>query len=179
VKKIASWLFATVGGLVLLFSYRTSTEAVGPTALPEAGGTAAQGQTPVAPSTAPADDGDNDGGGDDRDDDGDGGGGGGGGGTSPAAGLKDGTYTGSRVDTRYGPVRVRITISGGQVTRATATDYPYTSGTDRRINDYAIPRLQAESVGTTDGKIDFVTGATYTSEGFTGSLQDAIDRARP
>ncbi|WP_425953433.1 FMN-binding protein [Xylanimonas sp. McL0601] len=175
-KRIATWVFATVGGIVLLFSYKTSTEVVSATSLPptptaQAGNaqttpppaqgspspTPTQQKSPAgtpaqpAPVNTPA---------------------------QPASGLKDGTYTGTRQDTPYGPVRVSVTISGGKVTAATATDYPNTSRRDLAINNYAIPQLQSESAGTTNGQIDMVSGATYTSNGYIGSLQDAIDQAR-
>lgn len=152
-KKIASWLFATLGGIVLLFSYKTSTEAVQPTTLPAA--PAAQQPAASPQGASPA----------------------GGQAQAPSSGLKDGTYTGARVDTPYGPVQVQVTVAGGAVTGATAVDYPNASGRDQAINGYAIPRLQSESAGTSDGRIDMVTGATYTSDGYIGSLQDALDQA--
>jgi uncharacterized protein with FMN-binding domain len=95
-----------------------------------------------------------------------------------ATGFKDGTYTGKSQRTRYGPVQVQVTVSGGQVTDVTATDYPTGSREDRYINSQAIPMLQSEAAGTTDGQISMISGATYTSKGFIGSLQDAINQAR-
>ncbi|MCL1871532.1 MAG: FMN-binding protein [Promicromonosporaceae bacterium] len=153
-KRIVTWVLATVGGVVLLLSYKTSTQAVGPQPLPQAG-TQTQtqapqtGQNPTQGSTS-----------------------------SGSGSLKDGTYTGNATDTPYGPVQVKITVSGGSVTAATATEYPQESFRDQQINQYAIPMLQQESAGTTNGNIDMVSGATYTSQGYIGSLQDALDQAR-
>jgi uncharacterized protein with FMN-binding domain len=64
------------------------------------------------------------------------------------------------------------------VTSVSATEYPTASRTDRAINAYAIPLLESDAVGTTDGKVKLISGATYTSRGFAGSLQDAINQAK-
>jgi uncharacterized protein with FMN-binding domain len=42
----------------------------------------------------------------------------------------------------------------------------------------AIPRLVSETLAAQSGHIDAVSGATYTSEGYIGSLQSALDQAR-
>ncbi len=40
-----------------------------------------------------------------------------------------------------------------------------------------MPILNEEAVAAQDADIDMVSGATYTSEGYVGSLQSALDRA--
>ncbi|MFJ8962653.1 FMN-binding protein [Lentzea sp. NPDC102401] len=90
----------------------------------------------------------------------------------------DGTFTGEAADTRYGPVRVRITVSGGRITDAQAVEYPQESGRDVRINSAAVPRLNQETLQAQSAQIDTVSGATYTSEGYQQSLQSALDAAR-
>ncbi|GHF31798.1 uncharacterized protein with FMN-binding domain [Amycolatopsis bartoniae] len=89
----------------------------------------------------------------------------------------DGTFTGGAADTRYGPVQVRITISGGRITDAQAVQYPQESGRDVRINSTAVPELDQETLQAQSARIDTVSGATYTSEGYQQSLQSAIDAA--
>jgi len=93
-------------------------------------------------------------------------------------GLADGTYTGASSQTRYGPVQVQITVSGGQITDAQAVDYPNSNGRDRQINGTAIPRLVSETIQAQSSKIQMVSGATYTSGGYLSSLQSAIDQAQ-
>jgi uncharacterized protein with FMN-binding domain len=150
-KRIVYAVLGTVAGLVLLFSYRTSLEAVPPTAGP--GGTSGTAGTTTGQGS---------------------------GGTSgsSSATLKDGSYTGPSTDTRWGPVQVRITVSGGRITAADAVDYPMNNGRDQQINQYAIPQLQNETLQAQSAQIDMVSGATYTSQGYTTSLQSAIDQAR-
>lgn len=87
------------------------------------------------------------------------------------------TVNGAAVDTTYGPVQVQVKIRSGRVVSATAIDYPQGSGRDREINSYAIPILQRETVSAQSAQIDTVSGATYTSEGYTQSLQSALDAA--
>lgn len=97
---------------------------------------------------------------------------------SPAAVAGDGaTYTGDAVSTRYGDVQVQITVVGGKVTRSVVTRVPWNDHRDQEINTYAVPILNSETVAAQSAQIDMVSGATFTSEGYIGSLQSALDRA--
>jgi uncharacterized protein with FMN-binding domain len=87
------------------------------------------------------------------------------------------TVTGDAADTRYGPVQVRITLTGGHVTKVTAVEYPTAQPRDAEINAYAIPVLDREAGQAGDADIDMVSGATYTSQGYLESLQSALDKA--
>jgi len=87
------------------------------------------------------------------------------------------TVTGAAIDTIYGPVQVKITIKGGKITAVTATQYPMDTPRDYQINSYAIPALNQETLQASSASIDAVSGATYTSQGYIGSLQNAIDQA--
>lgn len=87
------------------------------------------------------------------------------------------TVTGDSVQTPYGPVQVRITVRNGRITDATAVGYPQGSPRDQEINDYAVPELNQEAVAAQSASINTVSGATYTSTGYTQSLQSALDRA--
>ncbi|MFD9591271.1 FMN-binding protein [Kitasatospora sp. NPDC059973] len=95
------------------------------------------------------------------------------------AGNASGTrvVTGNAVDTRYGPVQVRITLSGGRITKAEVVQYPSESRRDLEINQFALPRLNQEAVSAQSARVDAVAGATYTSEGYQRSLQSALDQA--
>ena len=101
------------------------------------------------------------------------GGAGTGGSSSPAAN----TVTGAAADTIYGPVQVQITVKNGKLTAADATVYPTETPRDAQINAFAIPQLEQETVAAGNAKIDAVSGATYTSDGYIASLQSALDKA--
>ncbi|MEU8514682.1 FMN-binding protein [Kitasatospora sp. NPDC048722] len=88
------------------------------------------------------------------------------------------SITGDAVDTRYGPVQVRVTLSGSKITRIDVVQYPSESGRDRSINSYALPVLNKEAIAAQSADIDVVSGASYTSDGYTQSLQSALDKAR-
>ncbi|MEU3979973.1 FMN-binding protein [Streptomyces sp. NPDC026672] len=83
------------------------------------------------------------------------------------------TVTGKTVRTQYGPVQVRITVSGNKVVRAEAAQAPK----DER-SEQAVPRLDRAAVATGNALFDSVSGATYTSEGYKQSLQSALDQVR-
>jgi len=87
------------------------------------------------------------------------------------------TVTGASVDTRYGPVQVKVTVTDGKVTGATAIEYPTSDPRDAQINAYAIPALDQEAVQSGTAGIDMISGATYTSQGYIQSLQSALDKA--
>lgn len=92
-----------------------------------------------------------------------------------AAGSR--TFDGAAADTRWGAVQVRITVTGGRITGVQMLQSPDGNRRDLEINDRALPILQQETMSAQSAQIDSVSGATYTSDGYTRSLQSAIDRA--
>jgi uncharacterized protein with FMN-binding domain len=167
-KKIIYGLFATITGVVLLMSYRTSLDAVAPTASSEdasgsastssGSGSSAAGSTSsdATPTSSPTPSST----------------------STTSTGLKDGTFTGQSIDTRYGPVQTQITVSGGKITKVEVPVYPTNSFRDQEINRQAVPELVSETLDAQSSTIDMVSGATYTSEGYLQSLQNALDEAR-
>lgn len=87
------------------------------------------------------------------------------------------TVTGDTVQTRWGPVQVRVTIKSGKLTEVTAVSYPQDNPRDQEINSYALPQLRREALAAQSAQIDAVSGATYTSDGYKQSLQSALDSA--
>ncbi|MFF7609652.1 FMN-binding protein [Streptomyces parvulus] len=105
------------------------------------------------------------------------------GGAPPAAaqspqggrGAGSGTVTGDAATTQYGPVQVRLTVSGGKITGAEAVQAPKGGQSDRVTAD-AVPKLNQAAVAAGTADIDAVSGATYTSAGYRKSLQSALDK---
>ncbi|GAB3147099.1 FMN-binding protein [Amycolatopsis stemonae] len=154
-RRIAIAVAATVSVVVLLFSYRTSTDQA-PVAAGRPLGRPQPTHTATPPAPAPASPG----------------------ATTPGATTSGGgTFTGDAADTRYGPVQVQITVAGGRITDAQAVQYPQESSRDVRINSDAVPALNQEVLQAQSAQIDAVSGATYTSEGYQQSLQSALDQA--
>ena len=161
-RRITLWLFSTVAAVVLLFSYRTSTE-----------GASAANSTAVA--SAPLAGGSDENGGGVSSDDGSSSEDGSAGGSGSSAGGK--TYTGSVAQTRWGPVQVSITVSGGKITDVAVPTYPDNNGRDVEINSQALPILRQKTLAKQSADIDAVSGATVTSDGYKESLQSALDAA--
>ncbi|GAA0470205.1 FMN-binding protein [Paractinoplanes deccanensis] len=153
-RRITLWLFSTVAAVVLLFSYRTSTNspatpAAAEAPLPEP---AAAGSTP--PSSAAA----------------------GSGSGKASAGPKE--YDGSSVQTQWGPLQVRITVADGKITDIAAPTSPADNPADAGVTAGALPQLREQVLAAQSASIDGVSGATFTSEAYKQSLQAALDAAK-
>jgi uncharacterized protein with FMN-binding domain len=180
-KRIALTAFSTLAVLVLLFLYPTSTgnsgttaaEAVSAARVVTSGGTTATttGQGPDPATAGSAGTGSTTG-------------------SSPARGATAGpsatpgaasrpaiTVDGASEMTSYGVVQVRVVIANGAITDVTAVQYPQSEREDIRINSKAVPMLRAQVLAAQSAKIDGVSGATFTTDGYVTSLQSALDAA--
>ena len=156
-RRIVFVILSTITTVVLLFSYHTSTNGAG-----AASSAVAQlPATPVSPVSP-------------------------GSGSRPGSSTKSGSsagtsgpvsYTGTAADTRWGPVQVQITVSGGKISASRAVQYPQGTSRDAQINGSALPVLDREVLQQQSASIDTVSGATVTSDGYLQSLQSAIDQA--
>ncbi|MFI9785831.1 FMN-binding protein [Kitasatospora sp. NPDC051984] len=97
--------------------------------------------------------------------------------SSPGTGGATRTVTGSAINTRYGPVQVRVTMNGSAIGKIDVIQYPNRDRRDQEINSFAVPQLNQEAMAAQNAHIDVVSGATYTSDGYTRSLQSALDQA--
>ncbi|MBT3151951.1 FMN-binding protein [Streptomyces sp. CHD11] len=91
--------------------------------------------------------------------------------------IGDGTVTGDASSTEYGAVQVRLTVSGGKITKAEAVQAPK-GGQSDQVTSNSVPKLNQAAVETQSAEIDAVSGATFTSAGYKKSLQSALDKAR-
>ena len=160
-RRIVYWAMSTLTVLVLLLSYPTSRNA-----------TAVSAESrPLAVPTAPSSGGSSRTGGSDSS-----------GPSSASSGSSAGstgtrTVTGDAIMTRYGNVQVQITVTNGKITAADVTQIPWQDRHDQVINSQAVPIYNDEAVQSQSAQIDVVSGATYTWDGYTQSLQSAIDKA--
>ena len=151
-RRVILAVAGTITGLVLLLGFKTASATsrvpVPAAIAPGISGSTSSSSSSAAPSAAPS--------------------------TSSATAAK--TVTGTSVDTRWGPVQVKITAVNGKITSAQAVDYPQNNSRDQEINSVAIPQLQQETINASSANIDMVSGATYTSQGYIQSLQSALDK---
>ncbi len=100
--------------------------------------------------------------------------------TSSSSGkYKDGTYKGSSVSTQWGNVQVKVTISGGKITDVAMVHSTSEDGEGRSqaIDNQAEPVYISETKKAQSADIQAISGATVTYEGYTQSLQSALDKA--
>lgn len=183
-RRILLWAMSTLSAVVLLFSYKTSTNSSGAAVLPESsavapivGGTApTPGSTPSGGTSSSGSTGSSSSGTASS------------GSSSSSAGTSSdaapsttagasSTVTGSVAQTRWGPVQVQITVDNGKITQVSVLQYPDGNGKDQQINARALPVLIQETVSAQSADIDMVSGATVTSQGYLTSLQSALDQA--
>jgi uncharacterized protein with FMN-binding domain len=90
--------------------------------------------------------------------------------TAPA--KPSGNFTGPSENTQYGPVQVQITVANGKISAANDVQQPEDS-----IGANAVSQLNSEVLTAQSANIQAVSGATYTSNGYIASLQQAVDQA--
>jgi len=146
-RRVVLATAATVSGIVLLLSLKPGTDP---------GSASAQGGT-VPPQAAAGQESPQ-------------------GGTADQSSSGARTVTGSAADTQYGPVQVRLTLSGDKITKAEAVQAP-SGGQSTTVTANAVPKLNQAAVASGTADIDAISGATYTSAGYKKSLQSALDQA--
>jgi uncharacterized protein with FMN-binding domain len=153
-RRIVLGFLSTVTVVVLLFGYHTSTSSKTSdgtvVASPASGGTGGSGTGADAGTDS---------------------------GSSSGTSTGATTVTGDAASTRWGPVQVQLTVSDGKVTAVDVVEYPDGNGRDQQINARALPVLVQETLDAQSAKIDMVSGATVTSDGYVESLQSALDKA--
>ena len=92
--------------------------------------------------------------------------------TTTAAVAKSGTFTGPAIFVNYGTVQVKITVTNGHITDAVAVQAP--SGRNDRYTQMAVPILKQQTLAAQSANIKGASGASYTSYGWTKSLQGAL-----
>lgn len=148
-RRFVVAFIATVAGLVVLLSFKSSPSrsASGTVALGAATpGTGADGASPQPAS-----------------------------GTKTVEGSSVSVSEGFRT---FGSIQVRVTLDNGKITDVTAIDYPRNDGRSYEISSYSIPILRQEVLQAQGTHIDIVSGATYTSDAYAQSVQAALDKAK-
>jgi uncharacterized protein with FMN-binding domain len=82
---------------------------------------------------------------------------------------------GSVADTPYGPVQVAVVFQNGRIIDVRALQTPTDQDRSVRLASLATPILREEVLAAQSARIDTVSGATYTSQGYAESVQYAID----
>ena len=83
---------------------------------------------------------------------------------------------GPSVQFGYGVLDVKVAASGSRITDVSVPLLQTAEPTSQQISTEAIAMLRAEALSAQGGRIDAISGATYTSEAYIQSLQAAIDK---
>jgi FMN-binding domain len=76
----------------------------------------------------------------------------------------------------YGVLDVKVTADGSRITDVSVPLLQTAEPTSQQISTEAIAMLRTEALSAQGGRIDAISGATYTSEAYIQSLQAAIDK---
>ena len=87
------------------------------------------------------------------------------------------TYVGQAVQTPYGVVQVKVTVTGAHINSVGFAQLTAFDARSQEINSYAAQILVHETLSAQNAHIDTVSGASYTSAGYMQSLQSALDQA--
>lgn len=91
--------------------------------------------------------------------------------------YKDGTYTGAVTKTHVGNFQVSVVVQDGKIANINILTQP-DEEFSRNINKAALPKYVEEAISAQSSDIALVSGASETFEGFKGSLQDALNKAK-
>jgi uncharacterized protein with FMN-binding domain len=86
-------------------------------------------------------------------------------------------YDGQVIETKYGNVQVRIVLTDGAITDLVALALTDSSDTSVELSARAAPILREEVLAAQSALVSNVSGATYTTQAYLGSVQSALDAA--
>jgi uncharacterized protein with FMN-binding domain len=84
---------------------------------------------------------------------------------------------GEAANTAYGPVQIQLIERNAKIVKVAVLVQPANTLHDIQIGAFAFPKLISETLSAQNGKIDAVSGASYTSAGYIRSLQSALDKS--
>ena len=160
-RRVILAVTGTIAGLVALLSFKSHVPSAPVAATTGTGGTSTSstspsssggGQTEVVPGAFPQ--------------------------GSIAKNLPAGetAVNGKVASTSYGPVQIQLIKRNGKIVKVAVLMQPTNTLNDVQIGKFAFPKLISETLTAQNGKIDAVSGATYTSAGYIQSLQSALDK---
>jgi uncharacterized protein with FMN-binding domain len=88
------------------------------------------------------------------------------------------TVTGTVANTQHGPMQVQLVLTGKRITKVNILQRTNDGQESNQIDSFAIPKLTSETLTAQSARIDAVSGATFTSQGYIQSLQSALDQAK-
>ena len=87
------------------------------------------------------------------------------------------TVAGSVVQYGYGQLSVTVTVRGSQIVAVSVPVLHTIDQYSQQLAEQVIPMLRSQVLAVHSAQIHGVSGATYTSQGYVQSLQQALDQA--
>jgi uncharacterized protein with FMN-binding domain len=94
--------------------------------------------------------------------------------TTTAQTGTSGTFTGDAIDTPYGTVQVAVVFKAGKIVDVQALQMPSDRRLSQQISQQSEPLLRSQVLRAQNARINGVSGASYTSEGYYESLKSAL-----
>ena len=155
-RRVILAVTGTIAGLVALLSFKSHVPSIPVAATSGSGGTSSSsssgGSTATVPGEFPQ--------------------------GSLAGKLSPGetAVDGNAANTAYGPVQIQLIERNSKIVKVAVLVQPANTLHDIQIGAFAFPKLISETLTAQSGKIDAVSGASYTSAGYIQSLQSALDK---
>jgi uncharacterized protein with FMN-binding domain len=97
--------------------------------------------------------------------------------TTTAAAPQSVDVTGPAIPTRWGTVQVEVVLEDGRLVDVIGVQLPNERQYSAYVSSVAGPWLRSEALEAQSASIQNISGATYTSQGYSRSLQGALDSA--
>lgn len=96
--------------------------------------------------------------------------------SSSSGSTSSGSATGQAVNYGYGVLAVRVSISGGHITAVSVPVLQTAESYSQQLAQQVIPMLKSEVLSAQSANISTISGASYTSEAYAMSLQNALKK---
>jgi uncharacterized protein with FMN-binding domain len=93
------------------------------------------------------------------------------------AAAKTQSFTGSTYAGEHGPIQVTIKVKSSKIINVAYANSPE-PGRSEFIQSQALPMLKQETLSAQSYRINYISGATETSEAYALSLRSAISKAK-
>jgi len=87
----------------------------------------------------------------------------------------NGSAVGQLENYSYGQMSVKVTITNNHIVGLSIASLQTLESYSKQLEQYAVPILKSEILAAQSIKVNAVSGATYTSEAYAYSIQNALD----
>ncbi len=99
--------------------------------------------------------------------------------TPAATGIyKNGSYTSHVANAFYGPMQIKVIIVEGKISDIAFLQFPNDREETLDISNNSMPILRREAIKIQSAKVNNISGATQTVDGFKEALDNALAQAK-